>query len=100
MSSIWGVNVKRSRSLIVAATVVVGTTVGMTLPAMAADPVGGCPTAYELRTVVSLQEEATEAPPSFFTDADANGDGWLCNKYVPEAASFTGLAQDNKQKLK
>jgi hypothetical protein len=71
----------------------------MTLPATAA-PVGGCPTAFELRTVVSLQQEATEAPPNFFTDADVNGDGWLCNKYVPEAASFTGLAFDNKHKLK
>ncbi len=90
---------KRSRSLIVAAAVVVGTTVGMTLPAMAADPVGGCPTAFELRTVVSLQQEAPEAS-TFFTETDVNGDGWLCNKYVPEAASFTGLAQDNKQKLK
>lgn len=89
---------KRSRSLIVAAATVVGTTVGMTLPATAA-PVGGCPTAFELRTVVSLQQEAPEAF-SFFTDTDANGDGWLCNKYLPEAAFFTGLAFDNKHKLK
>jgi hypothetical protein len=91
--------VKHSRSLIVAAATVVGTTVGMTLSATAA-PVAGCPTAFELRTVASLQQEATEAPPSFFADTDANGDGWLCNRYVPEAASFTGLALDNKHKLK
>jgi hypothetical protein len=86
------------RSLIVSAAMVVGTTVAVTLPAAAA-PVGGCPNAYELRTVVSLQQEAEEAPPSFFTDTDANGDGFLCNKYLPEPASFTGLAFDNKQKL-
>ena len=86
-------------SLIVAAAAVVGTTVAVTLPA-AAEPVGRCPSAYELRTVVSLQEEALDAPDSFFTEADTNGDGFLCNKYFPEPAPSTGLVVDNKQKFK
>jgi hypothetical protein len=89
---------KPLRSLIVAAATVVGATVALTLPA-AADPVGGCASAFELETVANLELTETDAPPGFFADTDANDDGFVCIKRVPEAASFTGLAFDNKQKF-
>lgn len=91
---------KRLRALLVTTATVVGSTVALTAPAAATTPVGGCPGGYELRTVVSLQQEAVQAPPSFFTGIDVNADGFLCNKYLPEPAINTGLVVDNKQKIK
>lgn len=89
---------KRLGSLVLTVAGIVGTTVAWASPAVAA-PVGGCPGAFELRTVASLQAEAVGAPDSFFTGQDANGDGFLCNKYLPETVKFVGLAFDNKRKL-
>jgi hypothetical protein len=87
------------RSIAVTAAAICGTTLVGTFPAAAA-PVGSCHGQYELRTVESLQREAVTAPPSFFTDTDVNGDGYLCNKYLPEASSSVGIVWDNKHKIK
>ena len=90
----------RQRTLIIPGSAIVACAV-FAAPAAAAAPAGGCNKGYpQLRTVESLEAEATEAPPGFFAGLDVNGDGYLCNKYLPEPASHTGSVKDNDKKLK
>ena len=66
------------------------------LPATASErPADGCPRGYSLTAVSVLQELAQEAPDSFFTGKDVNGDGFLCNKFLPDAAENVGLILEN-----
>ena len=66
------------------------------LPAQAdGRPTNGCPTAYTLTAVTVLQDLAQQTPDAFFTDLDANGDGYLCNKFLPDASTNVGIVHDN-----
>jgi len=66
------------------------------LPASAAGrPADGCARGYTLTAISVLQDLAQEAPDSFFAGLDVNGDGFLCNKFLPDAAANVGLARDN-----
>ena len=59
-------------------------------------PVGGCSRGgYELTSIAVLQELAQQTPDAFFTDADKNGDGYLCNKFLPEPSANVGIIHDN-----
>jgi hypothetical protein len=49
------------------------------VPALAADPVGGCPTGYELFQLPPLPE----APAGHAVDARGNQDGYICFKAYP-----------------
>ncbi|HEX8509562.1 MAG TPA: hypothetical protein VF635_08730 [Propionibacteriaceae bacterium] len=65
-------------------------------PAAAAGrPTDGCAAAYTLTPISVLQELAQEAPDEYFVDLDVNGDGLLCNKFLPDASINVGLARDN-----
>ena len=80
-----------------------GSALGITLcaaPAASAVPLAGCNPAYQLRTVVSLQAEASDASDAFLAATDENGDGFLCNKYLPEPAAAKGLVFDNTKKVR
>lgn len=65
--------------------------------AQAAQPVGVCGLGFELVPISTLQPLA----PTFdFSVFDTNGDGLLCNRFVPEVAADnpnvpTGIAVDN-----
>lgn len=72
------------------------TSVVTALPAYAAGPpADGCSRAYALTAVTLLQELAQQTPDSYFTEMDANGDGYLCNKFLPDASTNVGIVHDN-----
>lgn len=48
-----------------------------------------------LTPIAVLQDLAQEAPDDFFVNLDANGDGFLCNKFLPDASTNVGIARDN-----
>ena len=58
-------------------------------------PTDGCAAAYTLTPISVLQELAQEAPDEYFVDLDVNGDGYLCNKFLPDASINVGIARDN-----
>ena len=58
-------------------------------------PTDGCAAAYTLTPISVLQELAQEAPDEYFVDLDVNGDGYLCNKFLPDASISVGIARDN-----
>jgi hypothetical protein len=65
-------------------------------PAVAAGrPADGCAKAYTLTTIAVLQELAQEAPDEYFVNLDVNRDGFLCNKFLPDASVNVGIARDN-----
>ena len=58
-------------------------------------PTNGCAAAYTLTPISVLQELAQEAPDEYFVNLDVNGDGYLCNKFLPDASTNVGIARDN-----
>jgi hypothetical protein len=58
-------------------------------------PVDGCAASYTLTPIAVLQELAQEAPDQYFVDLDVNQDGFLCNKFLPDASANVGIARDN-----
>jgi len=58
-------------------------------------PTDGCAAAYTLTPISVLQELAQEAPDEYFVNLDVNGDGYLCNKFLPDASTNVGIARDN-----
>jgi hypothetical protein len=86
---------RRGASVVLASVAIAASTV-LALPAHAAQPTGGCGEGFELRTVKSLQREARNTPDEVFTDADTNGDGYICNRYLPPGG---GTIHDNTTPL-
>jgi hypothetical protein len=71
-------------------------TVALSAPASAAGrPSDGCARGYALTPIGVLQELAQEAPDQYFVDLDENQDGFLCNKFLPDASTNVGIARDN-----
>ena len=62
-------------------------------PAFAADSEPGCPPAYELRSVASL-EEAGNAPVPGLVDAAGNADGYVCAHGLPDAVCVAKVHPD------
>jgi hypothetical protein len=54
--------------------------VGSLTVAAAADPVGGCSPGFELHA--AMHHEGDHMHPHVGTDADQNGDGWICVKHL------------------
>ncbi|WP_157970565.1 hypothetical protein [Nakamurella deserti] len=90
----------RPRSILLVGGAAIGLAMAASPAAQAGEPVGGCNPSTELRTVASLQEEASNAADAFFVATDKNGDGYLCNKYLPEPPAAKGLVFDNSKKLR
>ncbi|SEQ39391.1 hypothetical protein [Microlunatus flavus] len=58
-------------------------------------PTDGCSRGYALTAVSVLQDLAQQTPDAFFVEMDENGDGYLCNKFLPDAATNVGVIHDN-----
>ena len=83
---------KLATSVLTAAAI----SVAFAQPAAAAGrPTDGCPPAYAITTVKALQDLAKEAPDEYFVNLDANQDGFLCNRFLPDASTNVGIAHDN-----
>ncbi len=74
------------KTRLIAAFVATILVVGISTPSIAmtpsGDPVGTCPTPFQLQPAHDHNDEADYPHKHVGTDTDKNGDGWICVKHV------------------